>query len=166
VASYLEDVLRVAEAATRSLALPGIGDNVQVGKLPGVEEELDTLPLLVICPGDEDEECRRADFEGNKFAVYVFDMVLISKGKRLLAASGNIDPNDDLYRQLDWRQQVRDRVFTPETFASVPVVKTTRVIPGRPVDRNRVNQNYDYSTITVRVFTQEPAAGAALAGRR
>jgi hypothetical protein len=161
MADIYPDILRTAEAALKALNLQGLvplhsaAANVVVRKLPAVEEELDMLPMLCVVPSDEDEEIARADFEGGKFCTHKFDVAFIAKGRLLPAAEGNADPNSDLYRQLGWRKRVRDLFFDPVTFLSVGRIKGTTVKPGRPVDRNKVNQNYDYSIISVEVRTQE-----------
>lgn len=150
-----QDVLTEAKAKLQGLALPGIASNVQVMKLPGVDEQIDTLPLLALVPADEPEEIKRLDFEGTKNVTYVMEVVAISKGKKLLGAEGNGDPNDNLFRQLDWRQQVRDLFYNQAALSAVPQVRRITVAPGKPVDRRKVSQNYEYAAITVRVVTRE-----------
>jgi hypothetical protein len=154
--STYRDILDEALAQVKLLALAGISDNVFLMKLPGVEEAIDVLPLVAIVPTEEPGEVKRVSFEGPKQVRYSFDTVFIVKGKRLLALTGNADPNDDYYPVAAWRQQVVDLFFDPMSLkTAVASVKTTRVVPGPPLDRTRLAQNYDYSKLQVQVFTME-----------
>lgn len=144
----------MVKSKVSALSLTGITTNVQLTKLPAVEESIDTLPLAAVVPSESPEEVRPAAFENQAHAVYSVDVVLVSKGKRLLGMDGNTDANDDLARQLQWRESVRKAFYDPRALG-VTGLWLTEVRPGPPIDRGKVNANFDYLPLTLRFHTLE-----------
>lgn len=154
--STYSDLLESVRSRVYALALPGIVE-VVVMKLPAVEEELDTLPLIAIVPSEEDAEHRPYSYGNQAEVVYPVEVVAISKGKRLLAAEGNTDPNDNLSRHTGWQSRVWRSFYDPRVLG-IPGVWKCEIRPGKPVDRGAVNQNYDYVPVTLRFRVLEVGA--------
>lgn len=136
------DVKTAAKAVLDAL---GLGVSVEVRKLPGFDEELDTLPLLVIANSEKGETNEPAGFR--TFSVsYFVDFVLVSAGNHERAAG--LEALDRI------RQQVR-KAFDAPTLAGVPSVWGTRYSPTPPYDRAKYAINYDYSAVTIEFLSQE-----------
>jgi len=149
------DILTMAVSKIQALALAGITSNVVARKLPSTEEEIDTLPMVCVVPLEEDQPFRRASFENQAEWTVPVEMVVVNKGKRLLAATGNADVKDDLYTQTGWQEKVAKAFYDSQSLG-ITGLWQTEIAPGKPVDRGKFNANYDYIPVTVRfkVFTQ------------
>lgn len=138
------DVKVAAKAVLDALALPVTA--VAVRKLPGFDEELDTLPLLVIANSEKGETNEPAGFA--TFGVsYFIDFVTVF--------ASDHDRTAGLALEDEVRQKIR-KAFDAPTLQGVPSVWNTRWVPSQPYDRERYNVNYDYSVITVEFLSQEP----------
>lgn len=127
-----------------------VNANVVVRKLPRVEENLgDTLPLIAICPKDTPEriEVASAESESGVFKWYVVEIVVI--------AAGNQDFVSNMPAYFSWREQIM-RSFQSAKPVDVYGLYDTEMRPEVPIDRNRVNANYDYQGITVVFKCLEP----------
>jgi hypothetical protein len=154
--SVYSDLLEAVRARVQSLGLPGIAA-VAVMKLPAVEEELDTLPLIAIVPAEEDAEHRPYAYDNQAEVVYPVEVVAINTAKRLLGAEGNESANDDLSRHTGWQERVRHAFYNPRVLGLAGVWKT-EIRPGKPVDRGAVNQAYSYVPVTLRFRVLELGA--------
>lgn len=151
-----EKVINRVETLLKNLTIRGIGDNVQPRKLPAVEEEIDTLPMLAIAPADEAELVERADFEGGLFKTYALELVAITKGKKLLTLENLDDPNQSFFERAYWRETVVNLFRNPTVLkAAIPQVLGCSAVPGKPIDRQKLNQAYEYSSVVLRVRTKE-----------
>lgn len=143
------DIVAMCVTRITALNLAGITTNVVARKLPSPEEEIDTLPMVCVVPPEEDQPFRRASFENQAEWTVPVEMVVINKGKRLAAATGNPDVKDDLYTQTGWQERIAKTFYDSQTLG-VAGLWQTDISPGKPVDRGKFNQNYDYIPVTVR----------------
>lgn len=119
---------------------------VVIRKLPKAQEPLDTVPCVLICP-DAPEQVEVANFEGLVYVWYTVGVIVV--------AANNQDFATNLDTYLSWREQIR-RLFQAPTLAGVSSVWDTEIHPEAVIDPEGVNDNYDYSGLTIRFRTVEP----------
>jgi len=121
---------------------------IVVKKLGAVEQGLDTMPVIEVCPDRNPERVSPASAESQVFVEYRLEVYAY--------ASGNSDftsQNLDVY--LNWREQIR-RQFQGTLLAGVPQVYDTDMQPEDPVDRDLMYQNYDLTLLAITFKTIEP----------
>lgn len=124
----------------QGLSLAGIASaDITKKMLPTMRENTETLPGVRVVPSQTPETSKRASFEQQRFRRYYADIVII-------AAS-----NSDYVTRLDYLTHRAAIVGAFEELGSgLPAeVWKTEVIPGVPLDRKRLSQNYFYSEMTV-----------------
>ena len=147
--SVYHDLLQSTVNLIQSLGL-GI-TNIQITLLPKAEEQLDTLPLVCVCPHEEPETISRAGFESSVYKTYLIQVVIISAGNLVLD-----DTNLPTY--MSWRQAIA------RAFQQTPLPNFTsgdgylwNVIPSfdAVVDKFRISEMYDYQSLSIRFFVSE-----------
>jgi hypothetical protein len=149
--SHYYDGLEAIREGILAAGLEGLGieagtaGKVLIKKMPKVGEQIDgPLPLILVCPDDVPEEVRPIDFEGGVDITYATEVAIV--------AAGDQDYAQNLPTYLDWREQIRRRFM----FVGPPTgFRSQRVSPGRPLDRGKLSQLYDYQTLTVRLTVRE-----------
>lgn len=136
----------VSQIQTLGLTLGSTSVVVAKRKLPKREQGLDTLPLIAVVPSDKPETVKRLGFEDAVSVTYRVDVVVI--------ATGDGDPVSNLDTYLDWRQKIR-RLFQEWPLAGVDSVYDVRIDPDTVIDRDALNQNYDYSGLTAWFLSAE-----------
>lgn len=133
------------QVATLGLTFNSSTVPVAVRKLPRAEETIDTLPLVCVCPRGA-EQAEPFASEGYVLVKYDVEVVLI--------AAGNADYTDtNLSTWLSWREQIR-RLFQWE-LSGISTVMKVDVNPDAPLDRGRLNQNYEFSGLGFRFWSIE-----------
>lgn len=136
----------VSQVTALGLTLGATTLPVALRKLPRAEETLDTLPLICVCPSDRPESVENFSSEDVVLVKYVVEVVSIAGGKRDLTGT-----NLDSY--FGWREQVR-RQFQGELNGVAAVINTTISLDS-PLDRSKLNKNYDYSGMKLVFHTIE-----------
>ena len=117
-------------------------------KLPKVNETLDALPVIIVCPSQTPEEIGDASFDNLVDVFYNVDIVFV--------AANNQDQSTNLDEWLEWRQQIRRAFGQPDSITStVASIWDIEIRPMAPLDRTQINNNYDYSGLTIRFKSQE-----------
>ncbi len=148
-ASVWYDILTRIQSLIQGLDLSGLSDaNVKVRKLPKVGESIDTLPCVLVSPGDSPEDVERLSFEDDSGVSvrYPADIVIVAAGNR------DFSSNLDLY--AGWRQSIR-RLFQDDALDGVDRVFRVDIEPKPLYDRGLLNQNYDYLGMSVWVTVAE-----------
>lgn len=150
-------LLQEARLAVEAIGL-SIGGTVlpvKVTKLPTAEEGVDTVPLVAVCPGaspprpDQPWDTGGDDGKARMLRERTVDVVAI--------APSNRDPVTGLPEYLEWAQKVSRRFGQPLSLPAVAELYETRVEPFAPIDRAAYSRNYDYSGLSLRFRTVEPA---------
>ena len=128
-----------------SLTLNAAAVPSAVRKLPRAEETIDALPLICVVPPQEPDSYEWNSFEGRN-CQYPVEVVIVAAGNR------DFTTNLDVY--LSWRQAIRD-AFKGPLLSGAPTVWRTDVDPELVIDREQVNNDYDYSGLIVRCQSQE-----------
>jgi hypothetical protein len=147
--STYNTVLSKAQAAIAALGLQDWNSRnvpVLLRKLPKNEEDLDSLPIIVVSPSEQPEKIKPIVFGANVWVEYPVEIVII--------AGGNQDYSTHLDFYLSWRDSIR-RLFQAPTLAGATSVFDTRMEPELVINRALVNQNYDYSAIRVWFISAE-----------
>lgn len=124
---------------------------VVVRKLPKAEEVLETplvAPVITVAPEERPEFIEPWSTENEVLVKYGVDVVLIAAGN-----SNFTDINMDTW--FRWREEQR-RLFQfgmQPTFSFVPFCEVT---PDAPLDREKLNKNYEYSGLAFRFWVIEP----------
>lgn len=142
------DILSAVQSQILSLGLTFNAKSVPVTlrKLPAIIEEVDTVPMIAVCPKDEPEEYKRIGFEKTMQVTYQVEIVIIAPGNR------DFESNLDVY--LSWRESIRN-LFRQPPLAGVPEVWMMMPKGEVPIDRDNVNSNYDYSGLVIEFTTVE-----------
>lgn len=130
---------------TLGLTFGGSAVGISLRKLPRAEETLDTLPLICVCPRGP-EQVEAFSTEDNVLVKYDVEVVLVAAGNRDLTST-------NLATWLLWREQIR-RLFQFELSTITTILKVD-VNPDQPLDRAKLNQNYEYSGLGFRFWSIE-----------
>lgn len=153
--SVLFDILEAVQANVEALELtlssaPTTPITVDIGKLPKREEVIDGLPKISIT-GAVDLDSRRPFSFGDKwFIEYIVEITLM--------APNNRDNATNLEDYTDWRYEVQNRFRKPPLSGGPAVVYDLDVLDGDFLDREILNQGYDYQQVVVKVTTIESGA--------
>ena len=146
--SYANDIhdAIVSQITGLTLTFNSVAVPVKKRKLPTVEETIDTLPLIAVCPLDRPTRIEPESFEGFFSVTYLFNVVVIAAGNRDLLASL------DVYE--GWLQRIF-YLFASDRLDGVAAVWNSEVVPGVLLDHGKLNQNYDYSGVSLSFMTTE-----------
>lgn len=119
----------------------------QIRKLPAVEEGLDALPLVLIVPHDKPEGFVRLSYR----------LIGVTYRVEVVSVAAN---NHDLASHLDYLLSWRERIRTPFERPDLMMQNVNTVYLGwvegeAPIDREKVNNNYDYSGLSLLVTNAE-----------
>lgn len=147
MANEFSSVLSVVKTQVDTLALTfsGAAVGVAVRKLPRAEETLDTLPLICVCPRGP-EQVEPFTTEDHVLVKYQVEVVIIAAGNRDLT-------DTNLSTWLSWREQIR-RLFQWGLEGMTGCIKVD-VNPDAPLDRGKLNKNYEYSGLGFRFWVVE-----------
>lgn len=148
-------LLTVTRDTIRQLGLVGIAQaNIKITKLPKREENLDTLPCVLIIPHDRPESITRMSMEGDASYAYRVSIVVVSAGNR--------DYTDtSLATDLTWRDTII-KVFErlPLNTLGLPTsIWEMRVDTDVFMDRSIMNRMYDYQALSVIYHSMERKDG-------
>lgn len=119
-----------------------------IRKLPKVDENIDTLPLLAIVPKDEDPKRTPIAFGPVYKVEYPCEVVAI--------ASSNRDFTSHLDTYTAWQAAIAAAFNSPTSLKSlVSPVWDVNVSLNLVIDRGEVNDNYDYGGLTIEAITSE-----------
>lgn len=143
--STYNSILSVVHDTIVNLALSGISNsNIVIKKLPKAEENLDTLPTIMIAPMNTPEQVKRFGFESTVSINYRVEVVII--------AAGNLDlTSADLPTYFTWRESIR-KVFQqlPLSTLGLPAnIWDINVEMEVPIDRRLINELYDYMGMAI-----------------
>lgn len=129
-----------------SLAIGGQTVTVNIRKLPKREEGLDPATQILVVPSETPERVEQFAYPNQVNVAYSCQIVVIN-------------PNDgdqitNLPTYLDWRQSIRE-LFQGPPLTTVSGCWMTKIVPGRPLDREKINLNYDYLDLSVEVYCVE-----------
>lgn len=119
-----------------------------IRKLPKVDEGIDTTPLLCIVPRAEPPVRKPIAFGPIYRVTYPCEVVAI--------AGGNRDFSTNLSTYMGWQSAIAVAFNSPANLKSiVPAVFDVNVRLGLIIDREQVNNNYDYGGLTIEAITSE-----------
>ena len=146
--SGYNDLLNATQTIVQALGLSGISTgNILVKKLPKVEQ-VDSLPIILICPSVRPEVILGSSFEAQVFVDYRIDVIII--------ASGNLDFSSNLSTYLLWREEVRKAFQQAPLAVSIPVMPwKIKTEPLVPLDRHLISELWDYMGLTIVFSTNE-----------
>lgn len=128
------------------LALSGQAVAVNIRKLPKREEGLDPATQVLVVPSETPERVEQFAYPNQVNVTYSCQVMVVS-------------PNDgdqitNLPTYLDWRQDIR-QLFQGPPLTTVSGCWMTKIVPGKPLDREKINLNYDYLDLAVEVSCVE-----------
>lgn len=121
--------------------------NVKRRMLPDVRAVLDGLPCVILAASSIPESEEIVSFEGHKNVVWAAEVAVV--------AGGNADyvTLDPLIRS--WQEQIK-RAFGDPRLDGAPSVWDTRISPGPLFDHSLLNQQYTFTSVTIRFSSCEP----------
>jgi hypothetical protein len=128
------------------------GDDVTVSvqKLPKAEETIDTLPVLCVVPSEKPEQIEQWSFEGDAKVGYTVQVVAIQAGQSQMILG--------LDTILSWREIVR-QLFGARQIPTVSSVYDVWIEMETIIDREKLNQDYDYTGMAFVVWSNEIITG-------
>jgi hypothetical protein len=144
--SLQTDTLEAVKDVVDGLGLQhrGVSVPVVVRKLPAVEEQLDSVPMVCVYPERDDLEW--FSFR-SQVSVYPVGVAVVRP------ADGNLAMESTA---AAWREDIRDAFRSPR-LSGVSEVWDADVEPGEPLDERLYSKNYDYMTLLLRFKATEPA---------
>lgn len=149
-------ILQAVQAKINSLNLVDWNSNPlpnAIRKLPKVDEQIDTLPLLCIVPKDEAPQrkplCFNVASSSPYYRVsYPVEVVWIAGGDR--------DFTDNQSTYMQWQSAIAAAFNLPSSLSSsVPQVWDINVRLNPVINRSVVNDNYDYGGLIIEAITSE-----------
>ena len=147
VASTYWQLLAAEQAAVQALGLlPKAA--VQIRKLPHAEEQLDSLPLLLVCPHELPESSEPWSSEDQALVKYRVEVALVAANDHDFGAA-------DVDTYLGWREKIRK---ANQYGLGGQLAFFGEVVPEAPIDRGLLNEGYLYSRLAFRLWAVEPRA--------
>jgi len=152
LASNYNAILGAVQTIISALTLKDWNGNnlpIAVRKLPRSGETIDTpLPILCIVPKEKPPNRKPYTFGPFFKMTYPVEVVFV--------AAGNSDFTTNLNFYLGWLAEITSTFDLPAGIqATVPLVWDLNVVPDLVIDREEVNDDYDYGGLTIEVVTSE-----------
>ena len=151
VAAKIQGVLLTDPATNQFLP-------VVIRKLPRRQEGIGPIPQITVYRSDSPEDLKYLAFK-QQSTIYTIYVVII--------AAGNQDLVSDIAVYDGWRNAIQNSFKPPNLPRSNPLLLgvpgcwDVRVVPDVWLDRQHINQNYDYqaTAIHVSIATNNPVVG-------
>ena len=145
--NYFDALTGIANAITNlGLVLGSTTVPVNIRKLPKREENLDPATQVLVVPSEKPEDVKQWAYPNQVNTIYTCEIVVVTPNDG--------DQTSNLLTYFAWRSAIR-LLFQGPPLANVIGCWYTKIVPGKPLDREKIAQNYDYLVLNVEVWCVE-----------